>query len=711
MNDLERDLKELFETKSGDVMTTPLAPKAVLKRGRRRQVGTVIGGTLMAVAAAAVVIGGGSAFLTDRADTPPMGADEVLPARTATIGGVTVTAPEGWSLLDQWPLGMNVTTETCTSTFEGQGTPVGEGGGGGLDDPVETPPIEECNSVDLPGGVPLFTLSNVEPNPAQAMCEIVPGFPAQTVAPTGVFLYVAVDANADGTSPTWPQPLGEGSTDPCAEGSIVRWSVDGVSYLAAAAFGEEASSEDRDTAAAAFDGLSFEGLPVPTTSPVVGFVMAAGIEDGVAWRLEAGPNLRCAAGDAACGVQLAAVSDDDAATPGSASVAPPTGSPFSATTLPLGTSTVVFGGMGTQVASIEVTTTGGATVTPTTAPWPTALEAFAAPDAPVDGRIWWTVVPGLESVRAILEDGTEVTVGDRQGSGTTGPVPEIDELRLDTTREGDEVVATGEDLSTTWEARTGTGRIEFEAAGIEPLSFSTSIAGGTMVDAPGGSFFLWLDEPSAGPVTILVDGTGESLVGRWMPAIDALGKDARLWIVTLPGSGSGLRWTSPDDHLPLAESWPESREPGPGVVASAGINGGDGISWKLAYTDAECLVLAQVAGDGSIGQTGCLDPSGSQTPVSHAPGDARTLIAVVVQDGEANGIFSASDGVVTRYGQCTTPAGDPAWEGRAVCMIEIPNDVEVPLRITAWDPDARDDVVIDRWVVRVSEGQLFAEPE
>lgn len=708
MNDLERDLTELLETKAGGLDTTPLAPPAVLRRGRRRQVGTVVGGALMAVAAAAVVVGGASAFLTDRAIDPPMGERDVLPARTATIGGVTVTAPEGWSLLDQWPLGMNIGTETCTSTFEGQATPVGEGGGGGSDDTVQTPPTEECTPVELPGGVPLFTLGNVEPNPAQTICELFPEMPVQAVGPTDVFLYVALDANPEGASPTWPQPLGDGSADACAEGSVVRWRMGDVSYLAAAAIGEGASTEDRDAVAAAFEGLRFEGEPSPTRSPVVGFVMAAGVEGGTEWRLEAGPYLRCAAGEAACGVQVAAISNDGEDTGDSASVTPPMASPFSATTLPVGTSTLVFGGMASQVASIEVTGGDGQTVTPNTSAWPTTLEAFAAQDAPVNGRVWWAIVPSVDSVTATLDDGTTVSIDDRSGSGPPSPAPEIDALRLDTTREGEEWIATGEDLGATWEARTGLGHVAFALDGSEAINFSVPIAGGTMVDGPGGSFHLWVDEPSAGPPTVVVDGTGEALVGRWMPAIEQLGKDARLWIVALPGSGSGLRFTSPDDYLPMAESWPTSRAPGPGVVASAGTNGVDDISWKLAYTDADCLVLAEVAGDPSIGQTGCLDGSGQQVSVSRALGDARSLIALVIPDADANGISSTSPDVESPYGQCTTP-GDPVWEGQSICVITIPNDVEIPLRITAWDPDAMDDVVIDRWVVRVSDGQLYAE--
>ncbi len=60
MSDLERDLKELFERRAAGVDTPGLAPRTVLYRGRRRQVGTVVVGALaclVAVGVAAAAIG------------------------------------------------------------------------------------------------------------------------------------------------------------------------------------------------------------------------------------------------------------------------------------------------------------------------------------------------------------------------------------------------------------------------------------------------------------------------------------------------------------------------------------------------------------------------------------------------------------------------------------------------------------------------------
>jgi hypothetical protein len=56
MNDLERDLHELFEQRATAIDAPVLAPDAVLRRGRRRQVRTVAGGALASVLAIAVAV-------------------------------------------------------------------------------------------------------------------------------------------------------------------------------------------------------------------------------------------------------------------------------------------------------------------------------------------------------------------------------------------------------------------------------------------------------------------------------------------------------------------------------------------------------------------------------------------------------------------------------------------------------------------------------
>src|SRR3954447_15650630 len=129
MNDLEHDLRELFEQRASNVDVPGLAPKAVLHRGRRRQVGTVVTGVLACLVAAGVA----AAAIGD-ARHPALipGRGNGLPERTTSIGGVPVTAPAGWTLVDDWPLAVLATTnETCS--FSGTGTAV--------DQPTDVAPV------------------------------------------------------------------------------------------------------------------------------------------------------------------------------------------------------------------------------------------------------------------------------------------------------------------------------------------------------------------------------------------------------------------------------------------------------------------------------------------------------------------------------------------------------------------------------------------
>ncbi len=110
MNDLERDLHELFDQRARDVDPAGLAPESVLRRGRRRQARTVIGGALAGVVVLAVAMAAVGS-VQHSANVTPGGSND-LPVRTTNIGGVPVTAPAGWTLIDDWPLAAQVVTST-----------------------------------------------------------------------------------------------------------------------------------------------------------------------------------------------------------------------------------------------------------------------------------------------------------------------------------------------------------------------------------------------------------------------------------------------------------------------------------------------------------------------------------------------------------------------------------------------------------------------
>ena len=102
MNDTERDLRDLFESKGREAGAPPPPSRRLLRRGRRRQVGTVAvaGITTLAVVAGAAV----SLQSIRRAETDSVpGAQNRNPAFGASIQNVTLTVPQGWTLLDLSP--------------------------------------------------------------------------------------------------------------------------------------------------------------------------------------------------------------------------------------------------------------------------------------------------------------------------------------------------------------------------------------------------------------------------------------------------------------------------------------------------------------------------------------------------------------------------------------------------------------------------------
>ena len=122
MNDLERDLHELFDQRSRDVDPAVLAPDAIIRRGHRRQARTAVGGVLAGVVVIAVAVAAvGSIQRSD--GVTPAGTND-LPARATHIGGVPVTAPAGWTLIDDTPLLNVISTSTQSCSFSASGTAV-----------------------------------------------------------------------------------------------------------------------------------------------------------------------------------------------------------------------------------------------------------------------------------------------------------------------------------------------------------------------------------------------------------------------------------------------------------------------------------------------------------------------------------------------------------------------------------------------------------
>ncbi len=273
------------------------------------------------------------------------------------------------------------------------------------------------------------------------------------------------------------------------------------------------------------------------------------------------------------------------------------------------------------------------------------------------------------------------------------PARTLAELRLDARMEGDELVASGDGWEIGIGPEPGSGRIMPRILiGEDEHYVSLPQGGGQTSPMSDGALSITVLAPNEGPVSVTLDGTGETLYGRWMPGPDQFGEDSRWWVLPLPGVGSGVVSHGPDD-LPTATSWPPGRAPAAGVVSMAGTFGFDDISWKFAYTSADCLVLAQVAGDPSIGQTECLEvPGEGERLVAFADGAERSLIAFVGPEGLMTLDGPGPDGE-TIEGQCSGSGGfdEGTWAQHGICAIAIPNDVDVTLQPMGWDPDTKED--------------------
>ena len=189
MNDLERDLHELFDQRVRDVDPAVLAPDAIIRRGHRRQARTAVGGVLAGVVAIAVALAAVGSFQRSDGVTPAGPND--LPARATHIGGVPVTAPAGWTLIDDTPLLNVVSTSTQSCSFSATGTAVDANGSPVAGSGPAPEPSSDCTSTaqDLPAGVPFLQLANFDLPLMESVCDW--GEDRWTLPSDGVAIYVA----------------------------------------------------------------------------------------------------------------------------------------------------------------------------------------------------------------------------------------------------------------------------------------------------------------------------------------------------------------------------------------------------------------------------------------------------------------------------------------------------------------------------------------
>jgi hypothetical protein len=296
MNDTERDLRELFESKAREAGTPPVTRK-LLRRGRRRQLGTVaIAGATTVVVLAGAVVGLRAMRVTDER-VPGGGTGN--PPFTSTIANVTIDVPEGWTLIDQWPIGVNMPTQTTVSNCSGPAVEAGSAVGTGASEEQECKQTSTPADVD-PRGLPILTLSNQDPGLVAPVCE-----PDGTVPATSATLFVAINA-AVMQLPDWESqyavdrgPLvnvlpDDGLPDhemPCGGGGYDWFQAGGLPYIAWSGLGEDVSEADRQALFDAYEAMVVaDERPAPPSVAEPGYVLTGGEVDGVPWNLEVSPS-------------------------------------------------------------------------------------------------------------------------------------------------------------------------------------------------------------------------------------------------------------------------------------------------------------------------------------------------------------------------------------------------------------------------------------
>jgi hypothetical protein len=291
--DIERELRELFREKAGEAPTgtfdtSGVTPREVLRRGRRRQVGTVLGSAAIVLVLIVGSVAGLNAVLRGEEDPFTTGDYDVF-ERTATIEAFTVTSPSDWYLVNEWPLSMQMAVTSgsasgeCTAAAPGAGQP----------SPVCTSSEPSVQVEPLPHGLPMFQLSNVDMGLNTVSC-------GQNLATDTAVLYVGLDYGRaifgakDPSIGPWPVGLQEpeAAGGPCGAGRYATFSVNGEPFFAWVGFGDDVTEADRSTVLAAYESLAVDDgwEPIPPNAVTPAYVIVGGeYGPGDDWRLELRP--------------------------------------------------------------------------------------------------------------------------------------------------------------------------------------------------------------------------------------------------------------------------------------------------------------------------------------------------------------------------------------------------------------------------------------
>jgi hypothetical protein len=364
MNDVEHDLRALFDRKAGEVGgVAPKLPETVRKRSRRRELGTALVSGLMVLA---LVVGSVAAVRSldvggnDRtAVDDPRDAYKVF-ERTATVGTFTITSDSDWYLV----------------------RPATDGLCGGGEQPCE-----------------VLQLSNVDPGLDRSICD-------DPLPPDGVVLVVssALELNPRNV-PAWPRSIEDPNTiGRCGEGRYVHFLDQGNRYPYTAWLGQGPAAADEDVSRLlrSFQEMTLESTSLMTTGPSA-YVVAGGENAAGPWRLEL---TRSTGDDPSANVDLTAISPEGGAGAGDFSV------PYARMIEQAG-GDPVFGAVTKEADGVEIRPNG-------ILPGPAATIVPLPPSLPFDFDVFFASHEGDEPPLAVPVDAAGDPIGNMAGVSEGG---------------------------------------------------------------------------------------------------------------------------------------------------------------------------------------------------------------------------------------------------------------------------------------------------
>jgi hypothetical protein len=333
------------------------------------------------------------------------------------------------------------------------------------------------------------------------------------------------------------------------------------------------------------------------------------------------------------------------------------------------------------VTAITSVAADGTRTDATLVAWPDGFPSF--PDEPtLDGSIWYAPVPEVGALETS-------PAGPR--IATASPAGE----QLHYAMVGTATVATGHDLGVDWEVRAEDGTVTLTANG-PPIGSAGSFqsSGGGQWDVDVGTLLFYLQPLSVASMTAVIDRSDapdapDQVAGRWMPATDALGHETRLWLLPIPGQGTGT--VQVDDELPTFVSWPTHDTVMSGDVLMAGSDGR--VSWGLTWVGPGCVVEAIARSVGDAGAVECPGPyEGGDVLVRSRVGSQHAISVIV----GPTGMTGRTDDRETMLVCNDLPPSAGAWSGSAACVAVVPVGAVAQVELTGadWNPIG-DSVTLD----------------